>query len=204
MPSWIAGAMLAATVPAGPAPAHPASDAAGWISIRDYPQAAIDGHQQGAVGYAVAIDASGTVTGCTVTATSGSPSLDATTCALIFVRARFAPALDAAGRPVAGSYASRVRWVYPARIETAVSLKPIELPSGIRSSLGASTLHVDANGIITQCDAVAEHYDNILPLPSICGLFPVGTRYGPPAVRHGKPLKRKIYIKLDVGDEDVR
>jgi len=47
------------------------------------------------------IGTDGTVSGCTVIASSGRPELDAATCDYITSRFRFRPALDAAGRPTA-------------------------------------------------------------------------------------------------------
>jgi hypothetical protein len=45
-----------------------------------------------------------------VTASSGSPALDAQTCRLIWLRARFTPARDASGAPVTSTYQQRLVW----------------------------------------------------------------------------------------------
>jgi hypothetical protein len=53
------------------------------------------------------------VAACNVTGSSGVVSLDATTCALLKVRARFNPALDRDGKPIPAQYRNRFRWELP-------------------------------------------------------------------------------------------
>ena len=60
-----------------------------------------------------AVDPTGRVTGCNVTTSSGSLSLDLATCSIIQRRARFTPAQDGAGRAVADRVQARIRWVLP-------------------------------------------------------------------------------------------
>lgn len=88
-------------------------DRAGWITNADYPASALSGEEEGRVALTVQIGADGRVTSCSVTASSGSPVLDRTTCRLYGQRARFAPARDDAGHPVAATYSDRVRWELP-------------------------------------------------------------------------------------------
>ena len=103
-------------------PVRPASKAAGprvkgeragWITTEDYPSASIRAGEAGTVGIAVTVGTDGRVSGCTVTASSGHPALDATACRLYERRARFAPALDDAGNPVAAPYPDPIRWELP-------------------------------------------------------------------------------------------
>lgn len=84
-----------------------------WITDEDYPVAAIWDRQAGSVGTRLALDADGEPIGCTVTASSGSATLDKATCALLRARAHFLPARDAAGKPIKGSYSSQFNWVLP-------------------------------------------------------------------------------------------
>src|SRR5688572_26778448 len=81
-----------------------------WISWVDYPPEALRNSETGTVGFRLDADATGAVTACTVTSSSGSTLLDTTTCRLMRERARFEPARDKAGQAVAGSFATRVRW----------------------------------------------------------------------------------------------
>ena len=57
----------------------------------------------------------GRVTSCTVTRSSGSPDLDAQTCAAIVRRLRYKPATNAAGRPIAAEVTGTQRWGLAAR-----------------------------------------------------------------------------------------
>jgi len=73
----------------------------GRIDDADYPRAAREARQQGVTRVAIAVDASGRPTACTMHRSSGSSELDATTCRLVLKRFRFRPARDAAGNAIA-------------------------------------------------------------------------------------------------------
>jgi protein TonB len=88
----------------------PAGDPPSWITQNDYPSRAKAKHEQGDTGFRLEVDATGRVSGCTITASSGSALLDGTTCAAMRMRARFKPAQDAAGNKVAGSWSSVFHW----------------------------------------------------------------------------------------------
>jgi protein TonB len=83
------------------------------VSSEDYPAEARRLKQQGRVGFRLDVSAEGRVTACTITASSGSPILDSTTCTLMQRRARFRPALDREGRPTEDSQDYAVTWVLP-------------------------------------------------------------------------------------------
>ena len=83
------------------------------FSSEDYPIAALRNEETGTVSFAVTVDRQGRARTCTITASSGSASLDSTTCAIIQRRARFSPARDAAGRPVEDSAHGKIRWELP-------------------------------------------------------------------------------------------
>lgn len=84
-----------------------------WIAAEDYPDAALRAAEQGAVTVQLAINSSGGVAGCDVVKSSGSAALDGTTCRMIQRRARYKPATDGGGRPVAGVDRHTVRWTLP-------------------------------------------------------------------------------------------
>jgi protein TonB len=92
----------------GGAPAVRARLRSGRIVPRDYPRAA--NGDQGTVVTRLSISASGAVTGCTVTRSSGNQVLDSTTCRLIQERMRFNPARDAQGREIADVIGWQQRW----------------------------------------------------------------------------------------------
>ena len=82
----------------------------GTIRDRDYPREASRAKAGGEVEVRFTIEASGRVSGCRVTRSSGDASLDQTTCALIEDRFRFRPATNASGEPVASQYRWRQSW----------------------------------------------------------------------------------------------
>ena len=73
----------------------------GLFSDDDYPPGAADNEEQGTTVVRLAIGTNGRVTDCSVTSSSGSRTLDSTTCRILKARARFTPATDSSGNPTA-------------------------------------------------------------------------------------------------------
>ncbi len=103
--------------PLPPKPPQPAASPAkgkanvrSLISADDYPAAALRNEEQGTVRYRLDIGSNGRVTGCTIMVSSGSSSLDATTCRILRSRARFTPAVDAAGNPTVDTVEDAYTW----------------------------------------------------------------------------------------------
>ncbi|HEX8239022.1 MAG TPA: energy transducer TonB [Allosphingosinicella sp.] len=94
-------------------PARAKANLTSLFSDQDYPAEAVAARQQGSVAFALDVGANGRVTDCTVTASSGSAALDATTCRLIASRALFTPATDARGATVPDHVRGRIVWVLP-------------------------------------------------------------------------------------------
>ena len=82
----------------------------GTIGERDYPKDARHDRLGGAVTVRFTVRTDGRATDCAVTRSSGVPSLDAVTCALIVKRFRYEPARDAAGSAVAEERGWRQSW----------------------------------------------------------------------------------------------
>jgi len=107
MPTLLALLLLSAG--AGPTPLDPSLG----IAPGDYPPDAMAARREGVVHFSVDVDAAGMPAACAVTGSSGVDSLDARTCEVVKARGRFRPAVDAQGRPVPGTFASRVGWKLP-------------------------------------------------------------------------------------------
>ncbi|WP_380781712.1 energy transducer TonB [Sphingomonas sp. R86520] len=91
------------------------------VSVQlDYPATALRARAEGVVGFEVKLAKDGTVTGCRVTQTSGRADLDQQTCNQLRKTARFKPAVDAAGKPIASKYAGRLRWQLPRSAQATV------------------------------------------------------------------------------------
>ena len=93
--------------------AAPKGSLTGLFSGDDYPPSAQRSGDQGTTAVRLTIGTDGRVSDCSVTASSGSGSLDSATCSIIKRRARFTPAKDQAGGPTTGSYSQRIKWVLP-------------------------------------------------------------------------------------------
>jgi periplasmic protein TonB len=99
--------------PSVASPLKPRGDPGSWLSSDDYPSSAQRDQAQGVTGFKLEVDASGKVTNCEVTSSSGNTELDAQTCKLLPRRARFSPAKDASGNGMASTYVGRTRWQLP-------------------------------------------------------------------------------------------
>jgi len=84
-----------------------------WVTAEDYPDAALRAEEQGSVTVKLAIDRSGEVASCDVVRSSGSATLDSATCRTVRRRARYQPAVDGAGQPIAAVDNHTVRWSLP-------------------------------------------------------------------------------------------
>ena len=104
-------ALLAAGCAAG-TPARPLRPLASLISGDDYPTG-LERRQEGRVAFTLAVGPDGRVAACRVTESSGSAGLDQAACRLMRTRARFAPARDRRGAPVAGTWAAAILWRLP-------------------------------------------------------------------------------------------
>jgi len=94
---------------------EPRQDPAKWFTDLDYPAEAKRAGAQGTVSVALDIDTSGHVAACRVTASSGSASLDQTTCWLVTRRGRFTVQTDASGAPQPYSYEMAKTWSLAAK-----------------------------------------------------------------------------------------
>jgi protein TonB len=94
-------------------PAKARANLASYVSNDDYPDSAIRNEEQGTTGFRLDVGPDGRVSNCTITQSSGSGSLDNTTCRLMRSRARFTPATDSTGAKTSDSVSGRIRWVLP-------------------------------------------------------------------------------------------
>ena len=80
------------------------------VTADDYPAQAQLADEQGTVGVLVKVDASGRVADCAVEFSSGSAALDAQTCRLFWLRAKFEPHRDPSGKAVASVFRRKITW----------------------------------------------------------------------------------------------
>ncbi len=91
-------------------PAKARANLEGLFGPDDYPPAAQRNDETGTVAVRLSVGTNGRVTDCTVTSSSGSRSLDTTTCRILRSRARFTPARDNRGQPITDTYPQRITW----------------------------------------------------------------------------------------------
>lgn len=75
-----------------------------------YPGASIEAREEGDTGIDIYVDATGAVTECRTTSSSGYAILDTNACKAYTKRAKFSPATDTAGNPTAAVFHTIVRW----------------------------------------------------------------------------------------------
>ena len=90
--------------------AVPSSNPGTWALTSDYPERMLQSGMRDTVHFRLMVDKTGKPTACSVQ-TAGGSDFDKLTCQLMMRRARFMPALDAAGQPVASFYVNAVHWV---------------------------------------------------------------------------------------------
>jgi len=96
-----------------PRAAAPRGNWTQWVTTNDYPASDLRAEHQGTTRYRLTIDATGKVTDCTVTASSGFPGLDRASCDTVKRRAKFEPATDQTGARSQGSFSGSVTWQIP-------------------------------------------------------------------------------------------
>ena len=96
-----------------PVAAKPRNDPSRWLSNNDYRPSWARQELTGTARFRLEIAATGKVTGCTVTGSTGHPELDQATCSLVTRRAKFEPARGKQGEPVSGTYSGSVAWRLP-------------------------------------------------------------------------------------------
>lgn len=91
----------------------PANYPGRWISAFDYPSGALRRGHQGATTFQLEILANGKIADCIILKSSGHEELDQASCRAMTANAKFHPAIDENGNPVAAPYVSTTTWSIP-------------------------------------------------------------------------------------------
>lgn len=171
--------------PAWATAARPTGNPGEWVTVGDYPAKALREGFQGTTGFRVTIGTDGSVTGCTVTLSSGTTELDEATCRLVSQRARFSPALNAKGEAVVGQFSSRIRWVIP---QNEAAPGPIALKPFSR----VISFWVETDGSVSQCRVTANGIDvTASDRQNPCA---AGQSVAPLTDASGKPVRRFVML----------
>lgn len=100
-----------------------------YFSVDDYPAEALRQNAQGTTGFSLTIGPNGRVSNCQVTSSSGSAVLDAAACRILMSRARYTPARDSNGNPIAGHDFGRVTWRLPVEVPATEQTPVVSQPN---------------------------------------------------------------------------
>jgi len=127
-----------------------------WVTDDDYPADALSANMQGVVVFALDVDAGGIVAGCSITRSSGWPSLDDRTCALLKRRGRFYPALDGSALAVPGQFKGSFEWRQPgARMSLASGVRVLRLTNEVWRLAGCTdNVFGDAGDLMARCAGI--------------------------------------------------
>lgn len=92
-------------------PPTPKNNPGSWVNDNDYPRDSLAAGNSGIVQFRLQVDESGKISSCRILQSFKPADFDKLSCDLIGRRARFDPALDAAGKPVKWFYVNSIRWV---------------------------------------------------------------------------------------------
>lgn len=172
-----------------------------------YPAIAREAGEEGIVRMTVDVDAEGRVTGCSVTDSSLSASLDAASCTLMRDKGKFEPALDSAGKPARGVAPVKFNWLLPreeAAGDDAIVTKPVrKFPMSDPGSL-TMTMVVGANGTVSDCRF--ESTGKMAPpseYGSPCEMFHGPRQFIPFVDADGKPVARRVTMRSELLIEDA-
>ena len=160
-------------------------DIASLFPVDAYPADAMRRHEEGRVAFTVSIGADGHPTQCQVTTSSVSSSLDQGTCAIMMTKARFVPAHDEDGKPIASRWSGSTRW----QIE---GQPPIDLTAGPHVAPSFSIIvSVDPEGRATACRTQSTMPGKSVG-PDPCSSFPIGRTIVGPLLKDGKPVSGTV------------
>jgi TonB family protein len=172
-----------------------------------YPAAASAAAEEGVVQMAVNVDAGGRVTGCKVTGSSLSVSLDTASCALMREKGKFQPALDGAGKPTVGVVPAKFTWVLPrpeAPGDGSIVTQPVrKFPMSDPGSL-TMTMTVGADGKVSGCRFTST--GKMAPPPaagSPCEMFDSPGQFLPFVDSNGQPVARRVTVRSELLIEEA-
>lgn len=94
-------------------PVTPIGSPGDWVTTSDYPSKAVMGGYNGLIQFRLDLDATGKILGCHILARTNPDEFADAACRALTRRARFEPALDAAGKPMKSFYINSIRFVMP-------------------------------------------------------------------------------------------
>ena len=94
-------------------PARPAGNAGRWVNANDYPLGMLSKGKQAIVHFRLSVDEQGNPTACHIQQSTRPKAFDDVVCKSMMRRAKFLPAVDKAGEPIASYYRNTARFMIP-------------------------------------------------------------------------------------------
>ena len=149
------------------------------------------------------------MTGCRVTASSGSAALDEATCHILTARAHFTPARSASGEAVPDEVANRISWVLPReptgaparpRANLAFYISNGDYPAAAlrhheQGRVGFE-LDISSEGRVTNCRIMQSSGSRMLDLVT-CQVMLVRARFVPARDAHGRAVPDTVSNSVD-------
>ncbi|WP_169817022.1 energy transducer TonB [Paraurantiacibacter namhicola] len=170
-------------------PATPKTSPGSWLTADDYPVEARRDGREGNVSFMLQVGPDGRPIGCTVTESSGSADLDAAACDALMQRARFDPARDDAGKPIASTYRNRIMW----KLDT----RDLPEPTVIETYLIVGT-----NGEVEEC-GVTKAEGGFGPRARMFCETAGQARYVQQRDEDGNPVRMRVTTRVQVTHEVV-
>jgi TonB family protein len=198
--AFLAIAAASSPLPTGPVPpVRPRADLAQLFGGAGYPRAALARGEKGNVGFRLVVGPNGRVTRCDIMQSSGSRALDEGTCQILRRQARFTPARDAAGNPVADVVVSRVNWELPtaAGLATYISGRDYPLEAVRRREQGRVEfeLTVAPDGRPSACRILASSGSAWLD-EATCRIMRQRPRFAPARDAAGRPTADVVRSRI--------
>jgi TonB family protein len=168
-------------------PSHAAVMQSGAISDFDYPPDALLAGEQGAALVRFLIDSKGSVSECTISATSGSAALDANSCKMVR-RFRFKPASDANGKAVEEWRSQKVSWKLPAAAATASGYTGARLKADVR-------VDVAKDGGVESCEVITPSGDPKFDATA-CAVLTRTAKLEPKRNAKGRPMRTVMVVPV--------
>ncbi|WP_162875447.1 TonB family protein [Sphingomonas crusticola] len=162
----------------------------------NYPALALRLHHQGVATVELTVDTQGQLANCRIAISTGWQELDDATCAMIRARARYAPARDDAGQPLAYVYRLRFRWVLPGSQpptlppDTELDLNVAAFPKDMVRPIAGLTFIVAPDGKIESC-SVPERQSSGSPAldKAGCAAMSKSETFQPALDGDGRPMR---------------
>lgn len=187
---------------------EPTGSVQGIFTADDYPPAALDHNEQGTVGVLVRVNKKGEVSDCVVEESSGFASLDAQTCRIVWLRAKFKPAHDRRGRPVTSEKHDRITW----RIAETEGSSPRSLSGSLAGLISSDdyppqaldrneegtvgvVLRIDDKGTVGKCTIESSSGSDVLDAQT-CRVLSLRAKFEPARDRLGNPVPSEYHSRI--------